>query len=182
MDITRNGGVPSQPTKTVTSRARGWIKSMRIASIVLLFSGTVLVVALLFSFVTGANKSNDARLVDTSKYQAVFLINQQLPYFAKITHMNEKTVVIEDIYYLSVNQPVQPKTEDSEQNANNIQLIKLGCELHGPEDHMIINKDQIVFWENLKTDGKVAKAIAEFKTKFPNGLECNDTSSQPDNE
>ena len=40
-------------------------------------------------------------------------------------------------------------------------LIKLGEELHEPEDLMIINKDNILFIENLKADSKIVKAIVE---------------------
>lgn len=43
-----------------------------------------------------------------------------------------------------------------------ISLAKLGNELHGPEDKMFINSDQLLFWENLKDDGQVAKAISDF--------------------
>ena len=42
-------------------------------------------------------------------------------------------------------------------------LQKLGSELHGPEDQMVINRDQVQFWENLKDDGQVVKAITTYK-------------------
>jgi len=44
-------------------------------------------------------------------------------------------------------------------------LLKLGNEVHGPEDQMEINREHVVFIEKLKTDGKVAKAIAAYKEK-----------------
>lgn len=44
-----------------------------------------------------------------------------------------------------------------------MQLIKLGDEIHGPEDEMILSKDQVLFYENLKTDGKVAQSIEKYK-------------------
>ena len=44
-----------------------------------------------------------------------------------------------------------------------MQLIKLGSEIHGPDDEMIINKDQVLFFENLKTDSTVAKSIASYQ-------------------
>jgi len=42
-------------------------------------------------------------------------------------------------------------------------LVKLGKELHGPADDMEISRAQILFFENLKNDGEVAKAIQKFK-------------------
>jgi|SRR5690606_19056985 len=179
MDINRNGhSMPSGQLNNQQSRPAGprqrskWHRVMRVSSLILLFSSTILVVALLLSFVfTSGNRRQESRFVDTEKYQAVFLINQQLPYFAKITEMNSRYLAIEDIYYLSVNQQVQPKTDNDKQQQD-IQLIKLGCELHGPQDRMIINKDQVVFWENLENNGKVAEAISRFKAQNPNGLQC----------
>lgn len=55
--------------------------------------------------------------------------------------------------------PKNPQKTTTDQR--NVQLIKLGQEVHGPEDEMILSKDQVLFIENLKPDGKVAKTIAE---------------------
>jgi hypothetical protein len=55
--------------------------------------------------------------------------------------------------------------------------VKLGCELHAPFDQMVINRDQVTFWENLQDDGQVAKAVATFKKENPNGQKCADTSN-----
>ena len=89
------------------------------------------------------------------RYQAVFLSNNQV-YFCKLTNVNADYVDCTDIYYLQVQQSVQP----ADKNANpQVSLAKLGSELHGPEDHMRINRDQILFWENLKDDSKVVETI-----------------------
>jgi hypothetical protein len=42
---------------------------------------------------------------------------------------------------------------------------------------MIINREQVSFWENLKDDGKVAKAIDQWVSQNPNGQKCDDTSN-----
>ena len=70
-----------------------------------------------------------------------------------------------DIYYLQVQQTVQPKDSSAAAANNNqqVSLAKLGGELHGPEDVMYVSRQQVLFWENLKTDGKVAKAISDYK-------------------
>jgi hypothetical protein len=37
---------------------------------------------------------------------------------------------------------------------------------------MVINQEQVIFWENLKTDGQVAKAVADYQKQNPNGQKC----------
>ncbi|MDP2629576.1 MAG: hypothetical protein Q8P45_02645 [Candidatus Harrisonbacteria bacterium] len=101
-----------------------------------------------------------------SGYQAVFLNNSQV-YFGKVSNFGQAFVTLEDIYYLQVNQVLQPiQGEDgqvTEQQVPDIQLVKLGGELHGPTDAMLINTDHILLIESLKEDSNVVTAIREFK-------------------
>ena len=50
-----------------------------------------------------------------------------------------------------------------------LSLVKLGNELHSPEDRMMINKDQVVFVEDLKNDSKVTDAITRYKQEQASG-------------
>ena len=45
-----------------------------------------------------------------------------------------------------------------------VSLVKLGDELHGPADKMEINRDQILFIEDLKPNSQVVMAIKNYKT------------------
>ncbi len=120
---------------------------LNITYVTLLFSITILLVGItILIFLFDGNKED--KLVDTGKYQAVFLNGGQV-YFGKITDVNDKFISLADIYYLQVNQTVQP---DSKKTNNNFTLTKLGCELHRPQDVMVINQSQVIFWENLKDD------------------------------
>lgn len=96
--------------------------------------------------------------INKDKYQAVFLNNGQV-YFGKITHIDANTATIENIYYL------KDGGFDKNQNVSgaNVSLVKLGKELHGPDDKMVIERKNVAFWENLKTDGQVTKAIADYE-------------------
>lgn len=97
------------------------------------------------------------RLVKKDQYQAVFLTNGQV-YFGKLSGVNSEYVVLKNIYYLQEdNQNLQNQTQAAEQP--NLKLIKLGSELHGPEDEMFIERDKVIFWENLKNDGRIVKEI-----------------------
>ena len=98
------------------------------------------------------------REVKRNRYQALFLTNGQV-YFGKLSGVDGEYVKIKDIYYLQVQQQVQPGQKSEEQPQ--VSLAKLGGELHGPEDTMYVSRDQVLFWENLKDDGKVAKAIKD---------------------
>jgi hypothetical protein len=148
---------------------------LRAALMVLLFAGTVLIVALLVLLYFGGAKEEN--FIDKKKVQAVFLTNGQV-YFGKIKSVNKNYVDMQQIYYLNVNQQVQPNQKDSEDTSNqSVSLVKLGCELHGPTDQMIINRDQITFWENLKTDGQVTKAITKWIEQNPDGQKCDQASA-----
>lgn len=134
----------------------------------LMVVGVVVLVALVAAGLWWAlsGKSGDGETaINKDAYQAVFLTNGQV-YFGKLTSTAGKYASMENIYYLQVEQAVQPSTENPASGAdadNNVQLIKLGNELHGPEDKMQISSEQILFWENLKDDSKISKAISEYK-------------------
>jgi hypothetical protein len=98
-------------------------------------------------------------------WQAVFLTNGQV-YFGKVEKQNQVELVVKDIYYLQVTRPLQ-QTEEGEQQPNpqgELSLVKLGNELHGPTDGMLINRDHVLFVEDLKEDSNVVQAIDNYKT------------------
>lgn len=93
-------------------------------------------------------------------WQAVFLTNGQV-YFGKVNKQNSNVIVLRNIYYLQVAQSPQPAPEGQDQQ-NNLSLVKLGNELHGPEDEMKINMEQVLFTEKLKGDSRVVQAIVDY--------------------
>lgn len=140
----------------------------KMSSMFLLFGGTLLIAVLIIALVFGGKDDNkgssETSLIKTDKYQAVFLNSQDgQVYFGKLSVYNDNLYVLNDIYYVRVENPVQPEGQNQQQQQANISLAKLGNELHGPEDVMYIQKDQVLFWENLKDDGQVVKAITDFK-------------------
>ena len=99
--------------------------------------------------------------VDGNKYQAVFLTNGQV-YFGHIKEANRDYAMLSDIYYLRVSEQLQPP---SQQPQTSINLVKLGSEIHGPEDSMYVPKGQIIFWENMRDDSPVTQVINQLKTQ-----------------
>ena len=124
----------------------------------------VAIVALAAFF--AVNKMNaSAAKINTNQYQAVFLTNGQV-YFGKLQNAHGEYLELKNIYYLQVDESIQSGTTEATTaaaNNSNVQLIKLGNELHGPEDEMQVSTKQVLFWENLKGDSKVSQAIESYK-------------------
>jgi hypothetical protein len=168
---------PAAPGAGGSKKAKSGAK-LRIASVALLFGVTIIIVALILSVVSGAKPAtSEGKLVDNDRLQAVFLNGGQV-YFGKIQNLNDKYVQMNEIYYLRVNQTVQPDANAAAAAQNDISLVKLGCELHGPQDEMQINRAQVIFWENLKDDGQVAKAVDDYKQQNPDGQDCDAQAQQ----
>lgn len=141
--------------------SKGWLKTLFI-----ILGVVVVLLAVWFAF---GDKLLAAKPVG-SKYQAVFLSNGQV-YFGKLK-LQGKSAVLSDIYYLQVTQDLQatggtestPAAQQTNKDQQQrINLVKLGQELHGPEDTMYIERDKILFWENLKDDSKVVESINQAK-------------------
>lgn len=146
---------------------------LRIIFVVLLFSGTILLLAIAGLLYMGKDK--ESQYVNKDKNQAVFLTNGQV-YFGKVASVTDEYINLVNIYYL--NSQEQSATDAKANTAQtNFSLVKLGCELHGPADQMLINRSQVSFWENLSDTGKVSKAIEQFKSQNPNGQTCTDTTN-----
>lgn len=163
MDVRRPGQVGDGGLAEVPAMPRReGNKSGVLSKLLALLLIAVSLVALLWF----ANKAYGALTADSAvkskQFQAVFLTNGQV-YFGKVSRVDNSYVKITDIYYLQVQQTVQPKDAAAAANNQQVSLAKLGGELHGPEDIMYVSRQQVLFWENLKTDGKVAKAIADYK-------------------
>jgi len=95
-----------------------------------------------------------------SSYQAVFLSNGQV-YFGVVGNENRQFVVLKDIYYIQVQD--QLDALEGETSNQDISLVKLGGELHGPTDEMRINRDHVVLIEDLRNSSNVVEAISQYK-------------------
>lgn len=134
-------------------------KKAFVAIIVVLIIVLVAVAGMLLWKYKGTQTSSTN--INKDQYQAVFLANGQV-YFGNMANPGADYVTLSNIYYLQVQQSVQPAEEGKQPQ---VSLTKLGQELHGPEDEMHISRDQVLFWENLKNDSTVVKAIKENEAK-----------------
>lgn len=133
----------------------------------------VLLAAIGWSIFNSGWGSSESSRVDTTKYQAVFLNGgstsgsvDYTTYFGHVSKINDRYIVLKDIYYLTTAQSTDNKTVTP-------QLTKLGCQqLHSPYDEMVINRSQMAFWENLQDSGKVVTAIKDYIKANPKGPDC----------
>ncbi|MFA6423667.1 MAG: hypothetical protein WCW17_04465 [Patescibacteria group bacterium] len=95
----------------------------------------------------------------TLQRQAVFLTNGQV-YFGYIQSKNENYLVLKNIYYLQSQDVIL--NSDANTSQKKISIVKLGSELHGPEDVMYINKENILFYEDMRNNSKINDAIEKY--------------------
>jgi hypothetical protein len=97
---------------------------------------------------------------ELSEWQAVFLEGGQV-YFGHLEDHNQKFYKLANVYYLKYGTSLQQDVPNSDSAApeQKLNLIKLGGELHGPENLMYIVKDKVMFVENLKASSPVVQAI-----------------------
>jgi hypothetical protein len=146
----------------------------RIAFVVMVTAIVILLLSL--SAALAYQPKGEDQYVDSTKLQAVFLNTGQV-YFGNVTTLNSKYFVLTNIYYLQTSSSNSGSASASSNANSSVTLVKLGCELHRPYDKMVINSDQVTFWENLESGGQVAKAVSTFQKDNPNGQKCTDQSS-----
>lgn len=99
---------------------------------------------------------NQQRIAD-DRYQAVFLDDGKV-FFGKLQNTDGHFLTLRDAYYTQTPASVSDDNT-SLQTADQINLVKVGEEVYGPENSMAIRTDQVLFWQNLTADSQVAEAI-----------------------
>ncbi len=163
MEPRRSAQPPVHHAPVIPASGSGNSSILNTVLVVLLIITSVVLTAYLVTRLIGSSGDNPP--VKGKQTQALFLTNGQV-YFGKLANINSSYVKLTDIYYLQVDgaaqQQVQPG-QKADTAQPKVSLAKLGGELHGPEDSMYVSREQVLFWENLKDDGKVAQAIKEYK-------------------
>lgn len=109
-------------------------------------------------FVKGKEKAKNTNIDDTT-YQAVFLDNNQI-YFGHLKNIDSQYPELTNVYYVQLTENAAANSKGNQKSIPTGRLVKLGeVEAHGPKDTMIINKDHILFWENLRPDSQIVQAI-----------------------
>lgn len=109
--------------------------------------------AFLLSIKISSSREDFDRIADPDTYQAIFLSNDQI-YFGHLKSKNRESeyLILTDVYYVKI-----------AENSTG-QLVKLGqIEPHKPTNEMILNREHILFWENLSPDSPVVRTIQGYK-------------------
>ena len=89
--------------------------------------------------------------VDRDGFQAVILSNDKL-YFGRLEEHSDTFLRLEEAYFLR-------ETREGEEGEAVQALLPVARELHGPENSMLIGRDEIVLVENLAADSPVLNEI-----------------------
>jgi hypothetical protein len=175
-----------QPVNNDKKKSGKGLNVGKLATVVLLVFTVAIVVASILMIATADNDNesvSEAAIIQTDKYQALFLDSQDgQVYFGKLAIYNDDLYELTDIYYVRVETPVQPEGEEAAAAQQNISLAKLGNELHGPQDVMYVSRDKVLYWENLKDDGQVVKAISDYKANGEQTPAAEDNSGADETE
>lgn len=153
-----NRYVPSRPT--VEPRKK---QKQRLPKWVLLIVALAVVLALAFTawklFFNGAGADG----IDHSKYQALFLSNGTITnnvYFGKLERTSDGYYKLTDAFYIKA---AQASSDSKATASNDLTLAKLGdTEIYGPQDTVIIPREQVLYYQNMKDDSKIVAAITKY--------------------
>ncbi len=149
VDQPTNGGDQYSKIKNVSSNSNSLFRFIKKAIIF------ILVLSVLFGLLYySKNIFLDKAPYSSDSFHAIFLTNNQV-YFGHIKEMSKDLLVLGGVYYL------QFDNQDAQNNLTTprFSLIKLGSEIHGPKEEMYINREHILFYEELKSDSQVVKSI-----------------------
>lgn len=123
----------------------------------------VLILALTFAYFLFFNNIPEQSSVEPAQtdsgWYAVKLANDQM-YYGQVEDKSADPLVIKNVYY---NYDQLNKEENAGEESGNLRLVKRGKETHGPDGTMSIIRSQVVFFEPLKEDSKVLKAILDYE-------------------
>ncbi len=144
----------STKRKELSSKVPHWMFGLTYACVIL----AILLVGAKFALHGWLYRS---LFMDTT-YQAVTLTNGQT-FFGQIQQYGPSTYVLKDVYYLqttteSTTEPTDTAEIDAEAGSG-LELVKLVDDVHEPLNYIILNKDQVIYWQNLNTASPIIEAI-----------------------
>lgn len=122
--------------------------------------GIIAAIVLVAGLVTWKMLAPSADGIDTTKYQAVFLANNTLAsnvYFGRLERISDGYYKLTQVYYLQQSQAATDQTKGT-----SVGLTKMTTQLHGPEDALILPREQVLYYQNMRSDSKVVQAILQY--------------------
>lgn len=165
-------------TTSGTSKATPTVAKRRKSMLLFTYSIVVLIVILVIVKV-GLLSWQMESSIDGNTYQAVALDNGQT-FFGRLTKIGGSMYSLNDVYYLQRSTATGDTTDvaaatgtdstNSNTNTNTnsdsgLQLIPLTDDIQKPQNHLIIESNHIVFWQNLQTNSPILATISQYHTQ-----------------
>ena len=110
----------------------------------------ILGLAFVFTLATGIFGRTSERLsIDEDLYQAVTLSDGRV-LFGNLSVNSRTSYVLDDVYYIE---------DGVDADTKKAVLLKHSSAPYGPQGSIVINRDQVLFWENLEDTGLVTETI-----------------------
>jgi hypothetical protein len=116
--------------------------------------------------VGGAAATTSTADFNRSSYYAVFLNNKEA-FVGHITDVSTDNISMADLFYLTFDPPKDAAGNPiANANPNDYKpaLKKLGQEVWGPKDFVRINRQNMEYYTELRSDSPIVKAIITFQT------------------
>lgn len=95
--------------------------------------------------------------IDNGTYQVVYLAGGQA-YFGNLKNTSGDYLVLEDPYTAQDTQASSSGSGNLEASTQTT-LVKVSAQVYGPDESIALRSDQVLFWQNLRSDSKVVEAI-----------------------
>lgn len=122
----------------------------KVLVVLLIVVGTGLIMSLGASAFGAFGSPAEQLRIDEDTYQAVHLSDGRV-LFGQLDVIDRHNLSLNNVYY------VEDTSEDLK--VNEATLVKHETKPYGPEGSVVINRDQVLFWENLKDTGLVTETI-----------------------
>jgi len=136
-----------------------WLIALIIAVVVIILGG-------IGCWMWMAKSHNVDTGINSSEYQAVFTTNGQVylgklsPYNGTYLRLTNAFIVVSPTTGQSGSDATKTDSTDA-LNQTDTQLVKITSGILEPQDEMFVARSQVLFYENLKPDGKAAKLIQQ---------------------
>lgn len=144
---------PQQEVRTIARRKSGWGFFPYFILILVVLGGTF------FAYINYFKKEASAPTTSffTEKFYAVFLDNGDV-YFGKLSEKDSPFVTLDNAFYLRVS---QTDAQGNPVASPQLNLVKLGNEVHKPIGTIEIQRNHILSIQELAPDSQVIKIIKE---------------------
>lgn len=158
--------ISREPLKAAKPRPSGRM-TVAMHNLAYICVGLALVLAVTQFWLYGLRYS---RVFSGEVWASVTLSNGQ-SYIGHLEQYGPQTVVLFDAYYLQAvtdatttegvtdTTAADAATETAEPESN-LQLISIADDLHKPFDYLIINRDQILYWQQLSQESPIVQTLA----------------------